>query len=404
MQKTTGFYAVYRMITWLVAFAVYLFSSTIYAKEITIAGEVRPMSSIEELLSKMEEDGAGKGSLYVILNRKQVETIERILDGKFKFTLKEDLSTDEVTLEAVYPKDFVSLEGKHFVPQQRLKDKRRSFIEETIILTTAEHRFLEEKKIVKGLINQGNCSGAFENLNLLELLFLPPKLEFYYILVKLRTDALFEAADSECYVSDEEIEKIFDIEETEEFQAFTKENLFNIYKQFGYALQRFNTPERSLSPDRKLLDIITYCLKKAVSYQKAEELRGESGWLVSTYLVEELIKSERYGDAIDEIERYFKYSELPEINLKSSQKKAILRFLFNYGLALSHLTDRLAYRESSYIKTMATHPEFLHYWSNYQKLLERRSYLYPETSVTTLGISLYTNLTLSKRIVEMATN
>ena len=367
-----------------------------------ITGEIKPMPHVEDLYIEITENDK-PGRLFVILKENSVETIADILEGRFKLSLDWKHVRDEITLRAIYPEGLVALEDRSFNPEKIFEDKDggKHVINQIIILTRIEDRFLTEKNKVLEFLSEGDCLGAMARLDQIEKNFLPKGPNYFYIISKIKADILYHGPDKKCPYPENDFESIFRIEENKDFQDLSSLQKFNLYLQFGRALQNWKIPGRYTASGHSVLDIIIHCFEKAISLQTPEELRNDDGWRYTSELVEELYRSEQYEKNMNLVCEFFERSKFPRSQLRVSQKECVINLLAAYSDSLTEFSERLAYSEAEYVKEMAVHPICLQYWMNFGNLLENWKYLYPKQSRTRTGRKLRVCLELFHRISDL---
>lgn len=363
----------------------------------TVKGEVHPLPNIARIFER-SSGHEREGALYVVLHGEKIETVQQIKNDVFEVRLQWELARQRIMLRAIYPTGVVSNEDIEFVPVEKFQDSTRCIVKQKIILTSVEDRFNTEKTVVSSLISERDSRKAIARLDTIEKYFMPPDALFYFILNKLRADVLYEGFGVGYSFSDTDIEKVYEIEQHEFFKKMPPRNRFNIYLQFGRALQRCKAEDRKCSSGRRITDVMKHCMEMAVSFQTANELRSEGGWNITSEFAEALLRQGRYDETIIVIENYFFKSEFPNSDLSVPERKAVVNLLLTYGLALSALTERLSYLEAGYIRTMASDPTLAAYWAKYGKLLQKWWYLYHQGSSTKEGRSLHAYLSLFKEI------
>lgn len=367
----------------------------------TISGKVKPFPHVKKMFFELTEKQEDKGTLYVILNKGRVAEISDILSGKFKFELEWIHSRDEITLRAIYPEGLVAYEDVVIHPNKIFHERTRSFvIEKVILLIRIEDRFKAEKELVKSFIESGDCLGALGKIQVIEDNFLPDGPEFFYILNKLKADALYSGVEKNCSFQESDLEAIYTIEENESFKPLDSRWKFNIYAQYARALKRINDPSRFLASGRTIFDIQNYCFKEAIKLKSKEELRSDTGWILTSEMISDLYENKKFDEAMDEIYKFFEVSEFPINGLSSGQKKCVVRLLNTYTISLIRFSHKLNYLEDDYIKAMAKDDILSNYWYKFGILLEKWHYLYPKNSNSVAGKKLYICSLLSKKITK----
>lgn len=365
-----------------------------------ISGKIKPFPNVEKMFFELKEQ-EDKGTLYVIINKGNIGEISEILSGKFKFELEWVHSRDEITLRAIYPKGLVAYKDVVIHPSQIFHERTRSFvIEKVIFLIRIEDRFKAEKELVKSFIESGDCLGALGKIQMIEDNFLPDGSEFFYILNKLKADTLYSGIKNNCSFQESDIEAIYTIEENPSFKSLDSRWKFNIYAQYARALKKINDPSRFLASGRTIFDIQNYCFRQAIKLKTKEELRSDTGWVLSSEMISDLYKNKKFDEAMEEIYNFFIISEFPTSGLSSGQKKGVIRLLNTYTISLVRFSNKLDYLEADYIKAMAKDDILSDYWLKFGALLEKWQYLYPKNSISNAGKKLYICSVLSGKIIE----